>query len=49
MRSTICEVSTIERALAEEMRQRIGQLIIAHLEDALIDREDAMRAGRSVL
>ena len=29
-----------ERAFAEEESERIGQLVIAHLQDALIDRED---------
>ena len=29
-----------ERAFAEEKSERIGQLVIAHLQDALIDRED---------
>ncbi len=29
-----------QRGLAEEVRERVGKLIIADLQDALIDRED---------
>ncbi len=34
-----------EGALAEEEAERIGQLVIAHLQDALIDREDRDPGG----